>query len=185
MMPPFVDVSRQPEPDRFQAGLATAWLVENTPQDWCWTMGYHPFHGACRGRGPGERRITLTLLLPQEPAAANASPMAYPRFMEEMTVKDASASYLVLAERAAARARAYVEGRGQEIPRDQYREAMAAESAAAALLKEARGAGGWAPVYAKDLHAASMLVKLGLATAQDDGEGPSIYLTPQGLGGVR
>ena len=169
--------------DGFEAGLATAWLVENTPEDWCWTFGYHPFHGACRGRGPGMRRIVLTLLLPEEPNRAGPSwSGVIPRFMEEMTVRDDGASYRVLAERAVHRAKKYAAGQGQEVPRDQYREAMAAESAAAALLKEARSLNGPAPIRAKDMLAAAMLVKLGLATVEDDTEGPSLRLTPAGLG---
>jgi hypothetical protein len=85
----------------YEASEAMAWLEANTPEDWCWTTGYHPHYGA-RGRGPGRRLLTLILLLPEQPDGWLGKT---PRFHEEMPVGD-GASYLTLAQRAVARAKA-------------------------------------------------------------------------------
>lgn len=174
---------RAGERDAFEAGEATAWLLANTPEDWCWGFGYHPYHSSCRGRGPGQRRITLLLHLPADPVGPN-KPERPPQLFEEMTVGDKGASYLTLARLVVERAQNLIAGRGQAIPPSEWRQAKAAESAATELLRAARKATGWAPVYAKDLQAAAMLERLGLATVEDDTEGMSLRLTDTGKGGA-
>lgn len=171
------EIARLRALDPFEQGAAVAYLLAETPEDWCWQFGYHPFHSACRDRGPGQRRLTFTLLLPEELGGVESLGLTRaPRFYEDMTVNGAGASYLTLAGRAVARAKDYAAGRNQAVLDANYREVLASQSAAAELLKSAREFEGRAAIGAPDLLAAAMLVRLGLATVEDGDEGMILRL---------
>jgi hypothetical protein len=86
----------------YNASGAMAWLLANTPEDWCWTFGFHP-NGAARGRGDAQRLISLTLLLPEVEGQVGLMGRN-PRIYEEARTSP-KASYLTLAKRAVARAK--------------------------------------------------------------------------------
>ena len=85
----------------FGANAAIEWLLENTPDTWCWDLGYHPTHSSLHERRPGSRRLTLNLIAPNLNAKHGDSPLV--SVFEERVIESESESYLTMAKRAKSR----------------------------------------------------------------------------------